>query len=495
MGVDIPSSCRVALSPPSVVRDTGPRAPRSWLTGVFDGRCWTFLRVTVDCLMLSAAVGLTLLWPGTPVPLRHGVALLALPPTVMALLATRRTYERRLRVTVLEGGGPVVGGVSVAILAIVMGETYVAHAALEPGVLVHAWVLSILFVHAGRVAAALCQRWARARSVVARPTLIVGAGVVGAKIARRLMSDRQYGLLPVGFLDVDPPALATVATDLPVLGRPSDLEAVSRDTGAHHVVLAFSSAADRSFVPLLRRAKRAGVEVSLVPRLFESMNDRVSYEAFGGIPVLGLRATDPLGWRFTIKHALDRLIAAGLLVFLGPLMIVLAAIVRLSSPGPALFRQQRVGRNGQVFNLLKFRSMRCAADPAECQFTPAEGRAPGGVEGSDRRTQIGRLMRRASLDELPQLINVLKGDMTLVGPRPERTEYVDSFRRDVERYGDRDRVRAGITGWAQVNGLRGQTSITDRAEMDNYYIENWSLKLDFRILLLTLAAAFRSTED
>jgi lipopolysaccharide/colanic/teichoic acid biosynthesis glycosyltransferase len=176
-------------------------------------------------------------------------------------------------------------------------------------------------------------------------------------------------------------------------------------------------------------------------------------------------------------------------------MVVLGALVRLSSPGPVLFSQRRVGRDGQVFDLMKFRSMRCESAPAGRGFELGAGIAPGGVEGVDRRTRIGRLMRRTSLDELPQLINVLKGDMSLVGPRPERMEYVERFRRDIERYGDRDRVKAGITGWAQVHGLRGQTSITDRAEWDNFYIENWSLRLDFRILAMTALAALRSTED
>jgi lipopolysaccharide/colanic/teichoic acid biosynthesis glycosyltransferase len=131
----------------------------------------------------------------------------------------------------------------------------------------------------------------------------------------------------------------------------------------------------------------------------------------------------------------------------------------------------------------------------DAPFRPPEGCGPGGVEGADRRTPIGRFLRRTSLDELPQLLNVLKGEMSLVGPRPERIEFVETFRRDIERYGDRHRVKAGITGWAQVHGLRGQTSIADRAEWDNFYIENWSLKLDLRILAMTVLAVLRSGGD
>ncbi|MDP9168450.1 MAG: sugar transferase, partial [Actinomycetota bacterium] len=177
-----------------------------------------------------------------------------------------------------------------------------------------------------------------------------------------------------------------------------------------------------------------------------------------------------------------------------PVFLGLALLVRLSSPGPILFGQKRIGRDGRVFDCLKFRSMR-PLDPDAAAFQVKQGAAPGGVEGDDRRTRIGKIMRKTSLDELPQLINVLQGDMSLVGPRPERPEFVELFEMQIRRYGDRHRVKAGITGWSQVHGLRGQTSIADRAEFDNYYIENWSLSLDFKVLLLTILAVLRSGED
>ena len=185
--------------------------------------------------------------------------------------------------------------------------------------------------------------------------------------------------------------------------------------------------------------------------------------------------------------------AVGLLI-ISPLMLMLTLLVRLSSPGPIFFKQSRVGRDGQVFDCLKFRSMR-PPRASDAGFELKAGGAPGGVEGVDRRTRIGKLMRTTSLDELPQLINVLRGDMSLVGPRPERPEFVELFEMQIKRYGERHRVKAGVTGWAQVHGFRGQTSIVDRAEWDNYYIENWSLSLDVRILALTLLTLFRRSED
>jgi lipopolysaccharide/colanic/teichoic acid biosynthesis glycosyltransferase len=211
---------------------------------------------------------------------------------------------------------------------------------------------------------------------------------------------------------------------------------------------------------------------------------------------------DPKGVQFALKHAFDRVLAALLLVVMSPMIVSVALAVRITSAGPVLFRQRRVGRDGTVFDLYKFRSMRLdptRTPPSEedgpaLDFLLARDTAPGGIEGDDRRTPIGRLLRRASLDELPQLFNVLRGEMSLVGPRPERPEFVELFRQDVARYGDRHRVKSGITGWAQVHGLRGQTSLAERVEWDNYYIAYWSLGLDLKILALTLGAMFRDAE-
>jgi len=160
-----------------------------------------------------------------------------------------------------------------------------------------------------------------------------------------------------------------------------------------------------------------------------------------------------------------------------------------SARGPVLFRQRRIGRDGRAFDLLKFRTMQ--QRPSGAGFRPRNGCAPGGVEGQDRRTPIGRFLRSSSLDELPQLINVVRGEMSVVGPRPERPEFVERFSMEVAGYEKRHRVKSGITGWAQVNGLRGQTSIADRVEWDNYYIQNWSLRLDLRIIALTVAEILR----
>ena len=199
------------------------------------------------------------------------------------------------------------------------------------------------------------------------------------------------------------------------------------------------------------------------------------------------RRPNPKGLRFGIKYAADRLLAAGLLVLASPVMLGAALAVWLSLGRPLFFKQRRVGRDGREFDMLKFRTMRAPEGDDGAELPLAEDTAPGGVEGVDRRTPVTAFLRRLSIDELPQLVNVLVGHMSIVGPRPERTHYVRLFEESVYRYGDRHRVKSGITGWSQVNGLRGKTSLADRVEWDNYYIENWSLWLDFKILLLTFA--------
>ena len=191
--------------------------------------------------------------------------------------------------------------------------------------------------------------------------------------------------------------------------------------------------------------------------------------------------------QFALKYTLDRIVAGLFLLVLLPLFGLLVLGTLLSVGRPIFFRQPRFGLDGREFEMLKFRSMRAAAEQLEVLDLPPDT-APGGVEGDDRRTPFGTLLRKTSLDELPQLLNVLKGDMSLIGPRPERPDFARLFEDNVYRYGDRHRVKSGITGWAQVHGLRGKTSLSDRVEWDNYYIENWSLWLDVKILLMTVWA-------
>jgi exopolysaccharide biosynthesis polyprenyl glycosylphosphotransferase len=478
---------------------------RGALQWALEGPGWSILRPTVDFVLLSTAtiVALGGITDTLEVP-RVRAPILALPLLVMLLFYLRGLYRTRLRALVLDGIVPVLSAVSVGAMMVATFGLFVNGRTPGEYYWVRAWLISLLAVGVGRTALAALQRWARARRMVGKPVLIMGAGMVGAQVARRLENHPDYGLVPIGFLDEDPRSVAEVGgRDVPVLGTIEDLEETVARTGVKNLIVAFSSVADARVSRLIQHSQELGVEVSVVPRMFDQINDRVGYDTVGGLPLLSFSAVDPKGLQFAIKHALDRIGALLLLVVLAPLVLAVAAAVRMSSPGPALFRQRRVGRDGRVFSLYKFRSMRELARPAgeedaeeatALEFLLGGDTAPGGVEGADRRTAVGRLLRRTSLDELPQLLNVLRGDMSLVGPRPERPEFVELFRQDIVRYGDRHRVRSGITGWAQVHGLRGQTSLAERVEWDNYYIAHWSLALDLKILALTIVSLFRHAE-
>ncbi len=410
----------------------------------------------------------------------------------VAIMHLRRGADHLLPASILDTGAQVVGVVS-STAVLTMAAASIVGGAHPVGLTLRLWLFAAVYLSVARVVLASVREQALRNQALATPTLILGAGVVGEHLVRRLTSDRSYGLRPVGFLDSDPMPTNgySPAAAVPVLGGPENLAGAIRQTGARRVILAYCSEPDHVLVGKIRECERLGVGVSLVPRMFEAINDRATLDHVGGLPLISLRPTNPRGWQFAIKHAIDRSFAFVALFALAPLMGLIALAVRLSSPGPALFRQRRVGRDGRVFDVLKFRTMR-APDPArEAEFVPPEGCAPGGVEGEDRRTPLGRWLRSTSLDEVPQLINVMRGEMSIVGPRPERPQFAARFGAEVDCYDDRLRVKSGITGWAQVNGLRGQTSIADRVEWDNHYIRNWSLGLDLKIMMLTVAEVLR----
>jgi exopolysaccharide biosynthesis polyprenyl glycosylphosphotransferase len=404
---------------------------------------------------------------------------------VLVQLAARRAYAPRLRTEILVVVRTIATATSVAAMATLTGQLVLGRNPTT-GLVAALFGFATVYVAAGRAGARLA---ATRQGVKGAPTLIIGAGRVGVLVASRLSAQPGNGLLPVGFLDKEP--LNRGDTTLPVLGASWDLEEVVREHGVQHAIITFSTAPTNVVLDMVRRFEEMGVTVSTVPRLYESINGRLTLESFGGIPLLTKHPVDPRGWRFKCKYAFERFIATLFMLALLPSFVVIAIAVRLSLGKPIFFRQVRVGRDGKTFEMLKFRSMRGSEPrPAELvDHPPTLG--PGGIEGADRRTGIGKFIRQTSLDELPQLLNVVKGDMSIVGPRPERPSFVETFSKEVYRYDDRHRVKVGITGWAQIHGLRGRTSLEDRVEWDNYYIENWSPWLDVKTILLTAAALFR----
>ena len=480
---------------PSALGNLRRRAQGLTGIGVRPGRAWSAARFALDTAMLfTAGVATTLGSSAVDVPAPSAFWLAVFAVFVLAFCGGRGMYGSRLHYELLEDLRVVVIATSLAAMAVLSLRELISAPSDLSAQVIRTWAFATVYLSAGRVA----LQWSRAQAYrhgeSVRPTLIIGAGKVGRLAAKRLLAHPELGLKPIGFLDKDPMAAEDDSLPLPVLGASWDLDRVSAQYNVEQVIVTFSRAPHEVMLRLIRRCEELGVRVAFVPRLFETVTSRLTVEHFGGLPLMSARPVNPKGVQFAIKYAADRLVAAVALLIALPLMVPAALAILFTLGRPLFFRQVRVGRDGRTFEMLKFRTMRPVVEAelgAQSLELPPDT-APGGVEGDDRRTRLGSFLRRASLDELPQLINVLKGEMSLIGPRPERPEFVGLFEESVYRYGDRLRVKSGITGWAQVNGLRGKTSLSDRVEWDNYYIENWSLWLDLKVLLLTFLAVIHS---
>jgi exopolysaccharide biosynthesis polyprenyl glycosylphosphotransferase len=479
------AATRLASTPVDVRVRQGRKLSASFL----EGNSWLAIRFASDAAMLVLGVVTAIVLE----PAARGVGLLALyPPLALVLLASRGRYRPKLRDVVIDSVAPGFGALSIAAMSIfVLGSLVFNRRSSTDTLVIFTWLGSLTALTCAGGLLNAIQYLARRRGLVSSPTLIVGTDVDGQEIARRLAEHPEYGLRPVGF--VDDGGAVPGSPLLPRLGALRELDRIAGEKSIGHVIVGFPSAPLPDLLALIKRCDELHIATMVLPRLSASINHQTQFEYLGTVPLLNLRATNPDDWRFAIKHLSDRMCAAALVVLLAPVLAAIAMAVRLSSPGPVLFRQLRVGRDDQIFNVLKFRTM-VHAVPGECQpWTPPYGVGPGGVEGVDRRTRVGRLLRRTSLDELPQLFNVLRAEMSLVGPRPERPELAERFGHEFDRYHDRQRVRSGITGWAQVHGCRGQTPLRARIELDNFYIEHWSMSFDLKIMLLTLPALLRGS--
>jgi exopolysaccharide biosynthesis polyprenyl glycosylphosphotransferase len=351
-----------------------------------------------------------------------------------------------------------------------------------PRQVVHALVLLAAVLLVRRVAYTVVRR-ARSRGRVRHRTLIIGAGQVGVRVAETLLERRDYGLDPVGFVDCEAPDAEPALLPAPFLGTYDELGRVIRQNAVRDVIVAFGAVDEEDLVDILRTCDRLDVEVFFVPRLFELHNVNRYTDEIWGIPLVRTRRAAFRSPWWKVKRLIDVAVSAVALVVIAPVLLVCAVAVRLEGGPGILFRQQRVGLDGRPFDVLKLRSLK-PVDQTESQTN-------WNIQHDDRLGPVGRFIRATSLDELPQLWNILRGDMSLVGPRPERPYFVEQFAEHIPRYTARHRVPAGLTGWAQAHGLRGDTSIEDRARFDNYYIENWSPWLDMKIVLRTVGQVIR----
>jgi len=425
------------------------------------------LAPSIDVFMLGLVAG--------PVAHTGSIGLIFVLLTI-ATLAASGSYRTRISPRVTDEIVPLAGRLSFALVAIAVA----ASGRAEVHTLLRTAPLSFGLLLGGRALAYALIRSTRARGLaLPEPTLIVGAGQLGEQAARVMREHPEYGLLPVGFLDgVDDNDLT-----LPLLGPIERLEAVVREFGVRRVVVAFGTSREAELIPVIRACSVVDVDVHVLPRFFELglVPGLADIDDVWGLPLVRVRkpAHHNAGWR--VKRTVDIVVASIGLVLAAPVMAACAIAVKLSCPGPILFRQKRVGLQGKLVEVLKFRSVR-DNDESDTRWS---------VDGADCVTPVGRFLRKSGFDELPQLFNILRGDMSLVGPRPERPHFSDQFAVAVPGYEDRLRVPPGLTGWAQVHGLRGDTSIEDRARFDNHYIEHWSLWRDIVILFRTCSAVVR----
>ncbi len=415
-------------------------------------------------------------------PTAPAVALVVLG-AMLAVFASAGKYSSvRLNLSVIDDL-PYLGAVVVVGYAAGIAASDLAGVAVPGRALVEQAVVLVIVLAAFRAGVYSTARRRRHRVTERHRTLILGSGNVGTLLASSLQNHPSYGLEPVGFLDSEPRTSRPGRLPVPVLGGYDRLIPVIREQRVSRLIVAYGGRGEADLVDGLRTVDRLDVDVAVVPRLYELHSARHGVEDVRGVPLVWIRRHGPRRLSWHVKRAFDVVVSLSALVLLAPVLLTAALAVRLEVGPGVIFRQRRVGLDGRDFELLKFRSLR-PVDEQESQTT-------WNVSQDCRLGPVGRFLRRSSVDELPQLWNVLRGDMSLVGPRPERQHFVELFSVQFRGYPARHRVPAGLTGWAQAHGLRGDTSIEERARFDNYYIENWSLWLDMKILAKTVGQVVR----
>lgn len=406
----------------------------------------------------------------------HGevITAVAFIATVLVVLYGSGFYRARASLSVLDDFPRLLGTVAIG-AAVGLAINFATSIPLQSLWLFVAYLVALCI---GRTLSYFVIHRARSKGYFQRRVAIVGTGVVADKLVTASASHPKYGFQVVGYVD-DPKNTEVTRPDLlPVIGSPEDINATIADNKIDYVIVAFSGLPESELVKIIRAADRQSCAISIVERFFEVTSRRVGVDEVDGVPLVLLqrRAYRTLQW--DLKRMLDIVVSGSALILLSPIMALIALISRIQDGPGVIFRQVRISVDGSEFEIMKFRSLRPADE--------TESATKWNVKNDDRMSTFGKIIRKSSLDELPQLVNIIRGDMSLVGPRPERPHFVEEFGTLFRNYDDRHRVPSGLTGWAQIHGLRGDTSIADRARYDNYYIQNWSFWLDMKILMRTV---------
>jgi len=402
--------------------------------------------------------------------------------TLVSLFFFTRLYHRQRGLSHVDEFYSVFVAVSVGTIISVAANAFLIRNGPDYSrrMIVFSWILTIVLVTLGRLLYSRLIWSLQSRGIGGARVLIVGTGETGRILLQTMRRSPGLGYEVVGIVSQDSRA---EDNGVPILGTTDELLSLVRSEHIDEVIIALPDATSREILPIISDCHRARVATRVYPSAFQLITSDLSIGHLGGLPLLTVRDTVLRGWRLTLKRAMDIMGSAVGLVILSPFMLVTALLIKLDSSGSAFYTQERMGLDEKPFQMIKFRSMR---EGAENETGPVWA-----VKGDPRRTRLGAFIRRHSLDELPQFINVFLGEMSLVGPRPERPVFVEQFKQIIPRYVERHQEKAGMTGWAQVNGLRGDTSIVARTKYDLYYIENWSILFDLKILIKTFFTFFR----
>jgi exopolysaccharide biosynthesis polyprenyl glycosylphosphotransferase len=419
--------------------------------------------------------------------------LLYIPTVVLQVLVIvgifylTRLYHLRRAISRIDHGRKVTGAITVGLLLVygmqpVLFNTTIFEVDYPRGLLFYAWIFSVGLTILGREMHSSVRNRLRQSGVGRDNLLIVGNGKVAREIARKIGANPKLGYNAVGVVVNGKTQTRSNLSNIPVIGVYQDLPRLIDNLRVDQVIIALPEMQREELVELVTLCQRGRVDIKIYPDIFAYMAGDLSVDDLGGTPLLTVRDIALRGWRLSLKRGLDFIGSLLGMIFLSPFMLLTALLVRLESAGPIFYTQERMGLDGRPFEVVKFRTMQ----------KDAEADGPGWTVKDDPRvTRLGRWMRKTNWDEMPQLMNVLVGEMSLVGPRPERPIFVLEFREEIPRYMERLREKAGMTGWAQVNGLRGDTSIEERTEYDLWYVENWSLWLDIKIIIRTVWLTIR----
>lgn len=467
------------IAPGSVAAVRAERERRRWLAFLFP----------VTLILMDAALIALAFWFSYRLrllteyvgPLRfadyYGMLAIQVPAMVVTYFFYR-LYNRRRVMSLIDEFGRVLAGTSVGTVVTLAATSLLFKNSSDfdyPRLMVfYAWALTIGLVTVGRYIHAQVMWRMKAAGVAKEKVLVVGGGETGQLILNAISRSPHLGYEVVGVVEHEAHPVGKDVT-APRLGRVEELSQLIDRYGVDEVIIGLPEATHQEVLDIIYQAQREKVSIKVFPDLFQFMAGEMTIGDLNGLPLLTVRDIALRGWKLGVKRAMDVLISAMILVVSSPLLLLIALLVKLESKGPVFFTQLRMGLDAKPFRMIKFRSMRVDAEQVATWTT----------ENDPRVTKIGRFLRKTSLDEFPQFINVLLGEMSVVGPRPEQPRYVEEFQQAIPRYMDRHREKAGVTGWAQVNGLRGDTSIYERTKYDLWYIENWSLVLDFKIILRT----------